>query len=93
MPNKVTELCNAIKAAQKVAGEIFSGNHGISTTSFHRKVSVDSFRDLEQVSGDVEFRERNHGPEFPWRASKVFDGTEFYVLLTQENYEAAKQAS
>ena len=88
--NKVTELCNAIETVQKLAGEIFSGNPSTSATRYHRNVQLDSVRDLEQVSGDMEFRERNHGKEYPWRASKVFDGVEFFVLLTQEDYEVAK---
>ena len=91
--DKVMEFCSAIETVQKLAGEIFSGNPWISATQYHRKVQVDSIRNLEQVEGEAKVEPFNHGKEFSWRASKVFDGTEFYVLLTQADYEAAKQAS
>lgn len=90
MPNKVAELCNAIKAVQKVVGEVFSGNPGISTTNFHRKVNVDSFSDLEQVEGEAKIEPFNYGETYQWKASKTYEEVEFYTLLTQEQYEAAK---
>lgn len=94
MPNKVTEFCDAIRAVQKLAGEIFSGNPGISTTSFHRKIVVSDMRNLEQVPGDVEISVREYDKAgYPWKASKVFEGTEFMALLTAEQYEELQKAS
>lgn len=86
MPNKMSELCQALKAAQKLAGEIFSKNPGIFTTNYHRKVAIDNFRDMEQVPGEFKFEPFDRG-EWQWRASKAFEEVEFYMLLTAEDYE------
>ena len=93
MPNKVSELCEAIKAAQKLAGELFSGNPGISSTNFHRKVAVGSLRDMEQIPGEAKIEPFNYGSEFQWRASKPFEEVEFYCLMTQAEYEEIQEAS
>jgi len=89
MPNKITEVTDALKAAQKAAGEIFSGNPGVYATQHSMSVSLDSLRDLEQVPGEVEYEDRGRD-EWPWKAWKMYGGAEFYVLLTQEEYEAAR---
>lgn len=93
MPNKVTELCEAIRAAQKLAGEIFSGNPGISTTNFHRKVNVGSFRDMEQIPGEVKIEPFDYGKDYQWKASKTFEEVEFYMLMTEEEYQALQKVS
>jgi hypothetical protein len=89
--DKASEVCNAIKAAQKAAGEIFSGNPGISATQYHMSVLVDGMRNLDQIPGEVELIDRSRD-QWPWKARKTFDGVEFYVLLTQGEYEAVRQS-
>ena len=89
MPNKAIELCDAIKSVQKLAEEILGGEPWISTGGIRDiKVLVNGIRNLEQIPGDIIFEESGR-ETFPWRVHKMFEGVEFYKLLTQKEYEAA----
>lgn len=90
MPNKATELSNAIKAVQKAAEELLGGDPYIFASESELKVMVDRICRLEQIPGDMRLRERRDDKKFPWKAYKVFEGVEFCILLTQAEYEAVR---
>jgi len=86
-PLKVVQAVEAIKAAEKAVGEIV-GMMSLYISS-ERKISVHvrADRDLEQIPGELQHK--NFGYEdFPLQAFKVFDGIEFYRLLTPEEARA-----
>lgn len=85
MPSKVFEAVQAIKAARGAVQDVVN-MYGIDISSDGIKVQVGSLRDLEQIPGDVEYKEFAGGrlPDYPIRARKFDNGVEWFCLLDPE---------
>lgn len=90
--SKLLEVTVQAKAAWQALTELMSGPISIEISGRKAEVHLGEMRDLEQVPGEYAI-EPFGGKDHPWQAVKDYDGFRFFVLLTQEEYEAARQAS
>lgn len=87
---KAQEVTTKLKDAWQAVNELTAGAISISANGRQLEVLVTTMRDLEQVPGEVQIEYREYGEDYPWEASKVFEGVTFCCLLKQEQYEALK---